>query len=118
MCEGVSSLAVQWAYWDGRAVSWFPSEDPDGDGLNDDSHFDELGADVFGVYFNVPGSADIPSWRPIGSDELKYKRVDEDGAKPFDGGFRPKALKFTFTLRDSKGLIKGGREFTHIVYLE
>ncbi|MGA1980538.1 MAG: type II secretion system protein [Sedimentisphaerales bacterium] len=30
----------------------------------------------------------------------------------------PKAFKFTFTLYDSKGVIKEGRTFTHIVYLE
>ena len=29
----------------------------------------------------------------------------------------PKALKFTFTLYDSKGILKGGRTFTHIVYI-
>jgi prepilin-type N-terminal cleavage/methylation domain-containing protein len=29
----------------------------------------------------------------------------------------PKAFKFTFTLYDSKGVIKNGRTFTHIVYL-
>ena len=30
----------------------------------------------------------------------------------------PKAIKFTFTLYDSKGILDGGRTFTHIVYLE
>jgi len=30
----------------------------------------------------------------------------------------PKAMKFTFTLYDSKGVIKNGRTFTHIVYLD
>lgn len=30
----------------------------------------------------------------------------------------PKALKFTFTLYDSKGILKEGRRFTHIVYLD
>lgn len=30
----------------------------------------------------------------------------------------PKALKFTFTLYDSKGVLEGGRTFTHIVYLD
>ena len=30
----------------------------------------------------------------------------------------PKALKFTFTLYDSKEILKGGRIFTHIVYLD
>jgi hypothetical protein len=29
-----------------------------------------------------------------------------------------RALKFTFTLYDSKGIIKEGRTFTHIVYLD
>jgi prepilin-type N-terminal cleavage/methylation domain-containing protein len=29
----------------------------------------------------------------------------------------PKALKFTFTLYDSKGIIKNGRRFEHIVYI-
>jgi len=29
----------------------------------------------------------------------------------------PEALKFTFTLYDSKGILRGGRTFTHIVYL-
>jgi hypothetical protein len=30
----------------------------------------------------------------------------------------PKAIKFTFTLYDSKGILDGGRRFTHIVYLD
>jgi len=29
-----------------------------------------------------------------------------------------RALKFTFTLYDSKGIIKEGRTFTHVVYLD
>jgi len=32
--------------------------------------------------------------------------------------FWPRALKFTFTLYDSKNIIKDGRPFTHIVYLD
>ncbi len=31
---------------------------------------------------------------------------------------KPKAFKFTFTLYDSKGILQGGRRFTHIVYLD
>jgi len=31
---------------------------------------------------------------------------------------KPKALKFTFTLYDSRGIFDGGRRFTHIVYLD
>ena len=30
----------------------------------------------------------------------------------------PKALKFTFTLYDSKAIMKDGRDFTHMVYLD
>jgi prepilin-type N-terminal cleavage/methylation domain-containing protein len=35
----------------------------------------------------------------------------------WSGPVAPKALKFTFTLYDSRGIIEGGRTFTHIVYL-
>lgn len=30
----------------------------------------------------------------------------------------PRALRFTFTLYDSKRILKGGRQFTHIVYID
>jgi type II secretory pathway pseudopilin PulG len=36
---------------------------------------------------------------------------------PFNQSLWPKALKFTFTLYDSKGIIKHGRRFEHIVYI-
>ena len=36
---------------------------------------------------------------------------------PYGGTGYPPAFKFTFTLYDSKGVIKNGRTFTHIVYL-
>jgi len=36
---------------------------------------------------------------------------------PYNPKWWPKALKFTFTLYDSKGIIKGGRRFEHIVYI-
>jgi hypothetical protein len=36
---------------------------------------------------------------------------------PFNQPSWPKALRFTFTLYDSKGIIKGGRRFEHIVYI-
>jgi prepilin-type N-terminal cleavage/methylation domain-containing protein len=37
---------------------------------------------------------------------------------PFNQLLWPKALKFTFTLYDSKGIIKHGRRFEHIVYID
>ena len=36
--------------------------------------------------------------------------------KPSDNDW-PKALKFTFTIHDSKGIFKEGRTFEHIVYI-
>ncbi len=73
--------------------------------------------------FNVPGAsawfpAGLYNWYPIGDDNLK--KANPDGVivpDDFDPKFFPRALKFTFTLYDSKGIIKGGREFTHIVYI-
>ena len=37
---------------------------------------------------------------------------------PYNQTFWPMALKFTFTLYDSKGIIKNGRRFEHIVYID
>jgi len=49
----------------------------------------------------------------VGTDVIKWKRNVDDYAP----GINPYAFKFTFTLYDSRGLIKNGRTFTHIVYL-
>jgi prepilin-type N-terminal cleavage/methylation domain-containing protein len=45
-------------------------------------------------------------WRPENSEVTNWPKA-----------LYPKAFKFTFTLYDSKGVIKEGREFTHIVYI-
>ncbi len=112
MCEGVGTFAIQWAYWDDgeKRFLWFPGDDPAGDGSKP-SHFN-LMSDDFGVYFNIPGSIGDSDWYSVGQ---AASRSGEDFF-PY-----PKALKFTFRLYDSRGLIKeGGRKgrvFTHIVYL-
>jgi len=36
---------------------------------------------------------------------------------PHNGPYWPRAMRFTFTLYDSKGVIKNGKRFTHIVYI-
>lgn len=108
MCEGVGSFAIQWAYWDSgdKRFYWFPSDDPDGDGSDIDSHFNLI-EDEFGVYFNIPGSIAYSDWYSI--DDALFAGKDFSSY--------PKAIKFTFRLYDSKGVIKNGRTFTHIVYL-
>ena len=114
MCEGVSSFAVRWAYWDldDDKLRWFPSDDPDGSGTY--SHFDSKDEkDMFGVFFNIPDGPHITDWYHVGHTDVKY---NNSGGK-FQSDFYPRALKFTFRLYDSRGVIKEGREFTHIVYL-
>lgn len=114
MCNGVSSFAVQWAYWDWYyyELRWFPGNYPDGSGTY--SHFDSKNKkDMFGVFFNVPNGSHFADWYPVGDTNVKYN----DFGNKFSSGFYPEALKFTFRLYDSKGVIKEGREFTHIVYI-
>ena len=58
----------------------------------------------------------------VGEDESdkdfnKWRPIDDDIYESWTGEFTPKAFKFTFTLYDSKGILKEGKTFTHIVYL-
>jgi type II secretory pathway pseudopilin PulG len=118
-CENVSSFAVQWAYWDRNLkndweLRWFPSDDPDGNKDYTDSQLSANGAppfSKFGVHFNLDKGTGIGDWHDV--DRLKYR-----GGNTFPSGFYPDALKFTFTVYDSKGILKNGRKFTHVVYLE
>jgi prepilin-type N-terminal cleavage/methylation domain-containing protein len=136
MCEGVGRFTIQWAYWDpgldpinplDDKLMWFPSDNPDGSGTY--SHFDLVRMDgfpskppvtpkpgytdfdVFGVFFNIPNGTQRNYWGI--ASLMRYNPTNK-----FPSGFYPKALKFTFTLYDSKGVIKNGRTFTHIVYLD
>ena len=117
VCDGLSSFSIQWAYWDSDIADdrlyWFPSDDPDGKGTY--SQFDLNGGYQFGVYFNVPVSTTtINDWHAIEDGQVVFKNT---GAQ-FGADFFPKAIKFTFKIYDSKGIIANGQKFTHIVYLD
>ncbi len=117
LCERVGEFKIQG--WYEAEQRWFPKVDPDYDGDLSDSDF-----------FTTGGAID-PGRRPA----IIYPRwnfesgnigIGNNGIYPPDlltesnFNFIPglgRALKFTFTLYDSKGIIKGGRTFTHIVYL-
>ena len=90
MCQGVSNFSIQFAQWDNvnSVWIWLPKEG-----------FDIFAGNHFGLYCNVPGGAGFPYWA--------YRPT-----------FGYKALKFTFTLYDSNGVLKGGRTFTHIIYID
>jgi prepilin-type N-terminal cleavage/methylation domain-containing protein len=122
LCEGVGEFKIQGWYDAGRR--WVPEVDPDGDGdLTDRTDFyigdpdpDHVpgvlypyrpappGPDYGGVAINWAGFT-YPSWK---LNETYFNEIPGLG----------RALKFTFTLFDSKGVIKQGRTFTHIVYLD
>ena len=132
MSEGLGSFAVQLGYWDPGPdlvvnsvddyYGWYPSYDSDGDPATIDSHFLSMGpmSHMFGVYFNTPELPDelnpIESWYRIEDGNVQYSAVPD--IKTFAQEFYPDALKFTFKLYDSKAIIKEGRTFTHIVYLD
>jgi len=111
MAQGVSSFAVQWAYYSPvfNRFLWWPSADPDQDGYFPDSDFTTMTRDAFGVYFNITAPTLIDWFAP-----------NQASGSYFTGtaGFFPKALKFTFTLHDSKGILSRPQTFTHIVYLD
>jgi len=108
--EGVSQFKVQsWYDADGR---WFPEVDRNGDGDFTDGDFFLAGslidtANIPGVIY--PGNViwNDPVNSPVAVDETNFLTAPGLG----------RALKFTFTLYDSRGIYPDGKTFTHIVWL-
>ncbi len=93
LVDGISNFTIQWAQWDSGTFIWMPD-------ISDFTGSWDTNADgIFGFFFNMPADITDDDWHAW-------------------SGSWPKALKFTFTLYDSKGIIKDGRTFTHIVYLD
>jgi hypothetical protein len=106
MAPGVSYFRIQWAdFTPANKLQWWPSIDPDGDGDDTNSDFATMGADEFGFYFNMPTVVNVDTYGDSNNDWSPL------------AVFFPEALKFTFTLYDSKGVFPKGKTFTHIVYL-
>jgi prepilin-type N-terminal cleavage/methylation domain-containing protein len=118
LCEGVGEFKIQG--WYDAQQRWVPEVDPDGDGTLLDTDFipDPNGADeldrgsVPGLLYPYPPNGVVV----LNNINYPQDQIDEThfGAIPGLG----RAFKFTFTLFDSKGIIKEGRTFTHIVYLD
>ncbi len=131
MLQDIGSFRVQWAYTNDdlrdvtnanaipspplfSGVRWWPSVDPAGDG-SDRSDFDPMvmNTSTLGVYFELPnGTNAVTDWFDISGCRTINNTTF------FDGDFYPRALRFTFTLHDSRGIFPNGRTFTHIVYLD
>jgi prepilin-type N-terminal cleavage/methylation domain-containing protein len=117
LCEGVGEFKIQ--SWYDAQRRWVPEVDPDGDGFLLDTDFiptqDGTGLDPVAL----PGVLyPYPPYGGVAINNINYPRdqIDEEHFDMIPGLGR--ALKFTFTLFDSKGIIKEGRTFTHIVYLD
>lgn len=117
LCEGVGEFKIQG--WSDALQRWVPEVDPDGDGSLLDTDFipdsDGNGLDSE----EIPGVLyPYPPYGAVRINNINYPRdrIDREHFNMIPGLGR--ALKFTFTLYDSKGIIKEGRTFTHIVYLD
>ncbi|MBP7050096.1 MAG: type II secretion system protein [Phycisphaerae bacterium] len=116
-CQGVGQFMVQG--WNDAQKRWIPDVNPETEGETDpnslaDSDFPLEAGDI--------DPNDGPGlWYPRGGTSLTDPNfptqwIDKDHFNQIPGLGR--ALKFTFTLYDSRNLIKHGRTFTHIVYLD
>lgn len=109
LCEGVGEFKIQ-GWYDARQ-QWIPEVDPDGDGVLADTHFLSDPNEAPGVLYPAPhGRVNINNidYPPSQIDETHFNAIPGLG----------RALKFTFTLFDSRGIIENGMTFTHVVYLD
>lgn len=118
LCQGVGQFKVQG--WYAPQKRWVPEVDPDGNGNLSDSDFFINGSDIDpcsvpGVLYPYPPNGVVLLGGPTFDGNYYTDLLNEENF-----GFIPglgRALKFTFTLYDSKGILKGGRRFEHIVYI-
>ena len=110
LCEGVSEFKIQG--WYDANQQWIPEVDPDSDGNLADTHF------FLNEPNKAPGVLYNSSREIVNINNINYvgNQIDELHFNAIPGLGR--ALKFTFTLYDSRGIVKNGMTFTHIVYLD
>ena len=115
MCQNAGAMQIEWT--DGtkypppnNSLAWFGFDLLWSEFHNippiDDYPFIEFKWDTYYIAFWIPATRFGGDWPIFGGDWPMAS-----------GEYWPKALKFTFTLYDSKGTLKAGRRFTHIVYL-
>ena len=84
--------------------------DPAGDGSVGSDFSGFVMGLTFGVYFQMDVRVPSAMWNPISQCRTHNTY--------FVPTFFPKALKFTFTVYDAKGLYPEGRTFTQIVTID
>jgi prepilin-type N-terminal cleavage/methylation domain-containing protein len=113
LAQNIGSIKIEWTY------GWFDSASPTPDRIlwwGVDNHFSDA--------TNLIDSDGNPVTNP--QRDIIAGNIQETLSpatlytvewNPFNQQYWPKALKFTFTLYDSKGILKNGRRFEHIVYI-
>jgi hypothetical protein len=131
LCQGVSNFTIQ--SWYDKQKRWIPEVDPNHCNCDDNLADSDFYTDVSGTVLDtnsLPGVLypyrEPPLGDPYGTVSINLRgdkgftyppgKLDEAHFNEIPGLGR--AFKFTFTLFDSKGIIEGGRTFTHIVYLD
>jgi len=130
LCEGVGEFMVQG--WSDQVQRWVPMVDPQHDGTLTDFITNPPGGGVIDIdYIHIPGV--LYPFRQHGESfvggvslggvfaqgqpyEFPPDRLNEEHFNEIPGLGR--ALRFTFTLYDSRAIITEGRTFSHIVYLD
>ncbi|MFA5553699.1 MAG: hypothetical protein WCZ89_02540 [Phycisphaerae bacterium] len=121
LAQGIGSFSIEIAYWEKNntdwELRWFPIYDPSGT----ESHFGGIEGE-YGLLFNLSAPIDWDEEWFNSIDALNNSRAPNPPLNRTNGNDYifppfPDALKFTLRIYDSKGIIKGGRTFTHIVYL-
>jgi prepilin-type N-terminal cleavage/methylation domain-containing protein len=123
LCEDVGEFKIQG--WSDTLQRWVPEVDPDGDGFLTDTDFIPAQNSTELDPVEIPAVLyPYRSWYPIDPNSyVQINNISYPGQMLNQANFNNipglgRALKFTFTLFDSKGIIKEGRTFTHIVYLD
>jgi len=100
LSQGVGSFAVQLAQWDNTASTykWYPETADFG------------AASQWGQYYHYKVDTTYAYTTTFQSNTSGWFHFAENFT-------RTRALKFTFTIYDSKGVFPDGKTFTHIVYL-
>jgi len=131
LAEGVGAFSVQG--WYEPAMRWFPEVDPDGNRDLSDSDFPlsggtpaqlDMSAQPLRLIYPWPWDLNPDMAVDGGIVDLgdtvvntyRRERITRDRFNRIPGLGR--ALKFTFTLYDARGIFKDGKTFTHIVYLD
>jgi prepilin-type N-terminal cleavage/methylation domain-containing protein len=123
MAQGIGSFCVQWGYYciAHGAYFWWPSTDPNGSGNIVTSDFGSNGMNnnIFGLYLNsaAPTAPANSLWVPYSGVRGYYYPDPSNPVNTAPKPTYPQALKFAFTIFDSRGVFKDGQTFTHIVYL-